>query len=235
MHWKRVPMSYEQKICKKCSIEKDIEYFSKYKAKKTGKVYYRTTCKDCRKPHLKNSNIEQYNKNKELRKQQSKKYYNNNKNTIKSRRATYLKEYAIKNKKKLNEKAQKWQAAKRQDICYRLRSNIGRSIRSILFENNGGKAGKSLLLYMDYSLEELKHHLESQFDVWMNWNNYGTYRVKTWNDSDSTTWIWNIDHIIPQSKLIYDNMEHPNFKKCWSLKNLRPCSAKVNLLLGNRK
>ena len=44
--------------------------------------------------------------------------------------------------------------------------------------------------------------------------------------------IWHIDHIIPQSLLPYSSMEDDNFKKCWALSNLRPLSAKQNLLDG---
>jgi hypothetical protein len=40
------------------------------------------------------------------------------------------------------------------------------------------------------------------------------------------------DHIIPQSKLQYTSMKDENFKKCWSLENLRPLSAKQNVIDG---
>jgi len=66
------------------------------------------------------------------------------------------------------------------------------------------------------------------FDPWINWDNRGAYNAKTWNDQDSATWTWQLDHITPQSELLYDSMEHPNFLKCWSLSNLRPYNAKQN-------
>ena len=66
----------------------------------------------------------------------------------------------------------------------------------------------------------------------MNWNNRGIYKVNTWQDNDVSTWKWNIDHIIPQSCLPYTSMEDDNFKKCWALENLRPYSAKLNVLDG---
>jgi hypothetical protein len=69
----------------------------------------------------------------------------------------------------------------------------------------------------------------------MNWDNYGKYNPKTWDDNDSSTWKWNIDHIIPQAKLPYTSEKDVNFKKCWSLNNLRPYSAKQNLLDGATK
>jgi len=39
----------------------------------------------------------------------------------------------------------------------------------------------------------------------------------------------------PQSDLLYISMSEDNFKKCWALSNLRPYSAKQNLLDSNRK
>jgi len=69
----------------------------------------------------------------------------------------------------------------------------------------------------------------------MTWKNYGSYCVNLWDDNDCSTWTWNIDHIIPQSKLPYISMDDDNFKICWALENLRPLSAKQNLIDGNKR
>ena len=69
----------------------------------------------------------------------------------------------------------------------------------------------------------------------MNWDNQGYYKLSEWNDNDSSTWKWQLDHIIPQSKLPYTSMEDENFKICWDLENLRPYSAKQNLIEQDRK
>ena len=69
----------------------------------------------------------------------------------------------------------------------------------------------------------------------MNWNNYGKYNAKKWDDKNPKTWTWNIDHIIPQFRLPFNSIKHKNFKKAWALKNLRPYSAKQNILDGVRK
>ena len=69
----------------------------------------------------------------------------------------------------------------------------------------------------------------------MSWKNWAVYNPKTWNNNDSKTWTWNIDHIIPQSDLPYTSMSDVNFNKCWSLSNLRPYSSKQNILDGNRR
>ena len=60
----------------------------------------------------------------------------------------------------------------------------------------------------------------------MSWDNWGPY-VK-----DNKT--WQIDHIIPQSKLVYTSMEDDNFKKCWALENLRPLESIENIKKGNK-
>jgi len=69
----------------------------------------------------------------------------------------------------------------------------------------------------------------------MTWDNQGKYDPKIWDDNDQTTWMWNIDHIIPQSKLTYTSLDEDNFQKAWALNNLRPLSAKQNILDGNRR
>ena len=88
-----------------------------------------------------------------------------------------------------------------------------------LTRNNGSKLGNATFAYLPYTPEELKEHIEKQWEPWMSWENYGE---------------WHIDHIYPQSKLPYDSMTHPNFLKCWALENLQPLEAKENMSKGNR-
>jgi hypothetical protein len=92
------------------------------------------------------------------------------------------------------------------------------------------KNKQSFIKYLEYSIEELRSHLESQFESWMTWDNYGSYKKDSWKDDNQSTWTWNIDHIIPQSTLPYTSMEDDNFKLCWALNNLRPYSSKQNLI-----
>lgn len=115
----------------------------------------------------------------------------------------------------------------KQDINYKLRILFNSRINRSINKNN-----KSIIKYLPYSFIELKKHIEFQFEPWMNWNNYGKYNKNTWDDNNILTWTWNIDHIIPHSIFKYTNMSDENFKKCWALDNLRPYSAKQNLLDG---
>ena len=72
--------------------------------------------------------------------------------------------------------------------------------------------------HLPYTPQELREHLETQFDDKMSWDNYGTY--------------WHVDHIFPQSKMPYDSFEHPNFQKAWALSNLQPLEAIENIKKG---
>jgi len=122
----------------------------------------------------------------------------------------------------------------KENINYKLRIIISSAILQILKNNNSSKKGKSCLKYLPFTIEELKNHLESHFDIWMTWENHGVYRINTWDDNDPSTWVWHIDHIIPCDALPYTSMEDENFKKCWALSNLRPLSAKENIKKGNK-
>ena len=153
----------------------------------------------------------------------NKKWYEKNK--------AYHKNYRQDNKEKLDKYAKEYYDAhpenqqrhrklKRQnDAAYRLRDNISSAIRMALVANEGSKRGESVMRYLPYSMAQLKEHLESQFVEGMSWENREE---------------WHIDHIIPQSKLHYDNMAHPNFLKCWDLSNLQPLWAVDNMRKGNR-
>jgi len=221
----------DQKVCKICNIEKSIYYFDVC-LKKGNKIYHRAICKKCF-----------YTKNKDYMVQYAKKYYKSNRDSILDRTSTYHKEHS----EEQNERVKKYNKNNRVKINYRLknrglldpsynlRHNISRAIRTALFASGSSKNNHSCFNYLGYSFVELKEHLKHQFEPWMSWANYGKYNSKIWNDNDPLTWTWNIDHIIPQSKLPYKSMDDENFKKCWSLNNLRPLSSKQNCLDGTKR
>lgn len=146
------------------------------------------------------------------------------------------KEYLKNNKDIIYERVNKRRKIRRkEDPSYRLRNLISRSVSRMLKQNLTSKKGGSIKSNLLYSIDELKKHLESKFEPWMNWGNQGKYIPQNWDDKDQSTWTWQLDHIIPQYDLPYKSMEDENFKKCWSLENLRPLSAKQNILDRNRK
>ncbi len=142
----------------------------------------------------------------------SKKYYEENKEEI-------IKKSIIAKKEKL-----------KTDPIAKIKHAIGCAIRKVL-----DKKGESFLPHLEYTADQFKEYIESLFEPWMKWENWGVYNRDTWNDNDNSTWTWNLDHIKPQSHFKYESMDDPEFKKCWALSNLRPYSAKQNILDGNRK
>lgn len=171
-------------------------------------------------------------KNRDKVSQCKKDYYEKNIEYIKE----YFKIYQKENINKLNEYSRVYQKERRAtDICFKLRRDFSAAIGSALSRQLSSKNGQSISKYLPYSIEELKKHLEKQFEPWMNWNNRDTYRRKAFIESDSLTWVWHIDHIIPHSDLPYDSMEHENFKKAWALSNLRTLRADINISEGSSR
>jgi len=211
-----------QNRCKLCQKEYNKQYRKSHKEEiQEQKKQYRLKNKET---------INEYNKqyqlkNKEYFKIHAKQYYFENKEIIKEQK----KQYYTENKAKRNEH---FKNKRLNNLFFRLRSLLSCQVNKALKKNYATKNNVSCLKVFPFTLIELQIHLENQFEPWMSWDNYGKYSAKTWNDNDPTTWKWNIDHIIPQSDLPYMSMEDENFKKCWSLDNLRPLSAKQNFIDG---
>jgi len=64
-----------------------------------------------------------------------------------------------------------------------------------------------------YSLAKLREHLQKQFEPGMSWSNYGQ---------------WQIDHIKTVASFDFSKYDDEDFKRCWSLSNLRPLWARDN-------
>lgn len=228
----------ETKKCTICKLELELALtnFTQLKNKnKAGQIttYWCSYCKNCL-----NNKIKLWRQNnKEQCRKYEKKYRDNHVEQEKSRGSNYKK----KNKDKISNynkvyrsqhreiRRQQEKERRQNDISFRLRKIISRSVQKAITKDC------SITKYLPYSFQELKLHLEKQFESWMNWNNHGVYNPKTWKDNDSATWTWNIDHIMPQSNLLYTSMKDDNFNKCWALENLRPYSAKQNIIDGASK
>jgi hypothetical protein len=117
---------------------------------------------------------------------------------------------------------------------FRILKYLYNGIYCTVIRNKYLKSGLSILKHLPYSMEELKNHLENQFESWMTWDNWGKYRPNHWDDNNSSTWTWQLDHIIPQRYFNYESMKDDSFIKCYGLSNLRPYSAKQNILKGSK-
>jgi len=173
-------------------------------------------------------------KNKEKIAKQKKEYYKKNRESIRARAAEYEKRTAEKTRDRkrryreenldlCRQRDRRDAAIRRTNPSYKLHNNISRRIRATIGD---AKAGQSVFEHLPYTPQILKDHIESQFEDWMKWENYGVI------SKERRT--WHIDHIYPHSMLAYDSMQHPNFQKCWALENLRPLCALENVKKSNK-
>lgn len=80
----------------------------------------------------------------------------------------------------------------KRDPMYKLKRHIGSAIG--LHINNRGYTKSSTtqqILGIDYI--GFKQHLESKFELWMSWDNYGLY------EPGAINYGWDIDHIVPMA------------------------------------
>jgi len=231
-------MEKETKICPKCKLELSKDFFVKNRARSDGVGVY---CKKC------DSIYRRERINNYAKKQREKNLKNEEKISLdfkkccccsetKTIKDFFRNKYAIdgftydckkcraersqsyRQKEENREKIRKADRERRRNNpCLRLHKNVSRFISKKLITKE-----ESITKHLPYSFEELRQHLESLWEPWMNWENYGklSKNKKTWN----------IDHIIPQSLLVYDDYKHPNFLKCWCLENLRPLDALENTI-----
>ena len=274
------------KICRKCSLEKEENYFSKNQlsCKECNKKYY-----DENKNNISEKNKKYYEENKKEFIEYQKQYYLDNKNKI----AEYKIQYRIDNKNNISSVAKQYykenknniiqkskdrykkdptikleyqkqyylehaaeiaeykiqyrinnkhiinaynNAKKKNDPIYKMRWIASNSILKALKRKSSSKNGNSITKYLPYTILELKEYIEKQFlessNEWMSWQNHGKYNAKTWKNDDKTTWTWQLDHIIPHSMFSYTSMDELSFRNCWALNNLRPYSAKQNIIDG---
>lgn len=207
------------KLCSGCKTEKDETEFSFSQLKREN----RRRCCVC----VKNDRASYVKKNTEKTSAIRREWHQKNKKSKNLASRIWAKNNKDRRNAQLKEK-------RKNDPFFRLRELTSCYVREALKNNGGSKRGRSFLNYLPYDINELKTHLESLFEPWMTWGNQGVYCVDTWNDNDQFTWTWHIDHIIPKSKLPHASMEDDNFKKCWALENLRPLSAKQNVLKSDK-
>jgi len=103
------------------------------------------------------------------------------------------------------------------NIGYKLRCIISTAVRRSLISEKDD----SIRNILGYSIQELKEHLESQFEDWMTWDNIGL-TAKALKET------WQIDHIRPINTFNITDVYCEDFKKCWALENLRPLDSYIN-------
>jgi hypothetical protein len=228
-------------VCRPCCTEKAQNYRNTHRDKvRKYEQEYRPKYLEEHKEEKAAYQHEYYENNKEKFKVGSKKHREANRDELLEYAKTYyqlhkeeFKAYSKKSRQLNREKRNISQHIKRQtDPFEKIRHNVSNLIHITIKRNGSSKNGNSIINHLGYNIEQLKEHLEKQFEPWMSWDNWSKYNTKIWNDNDQTTWTWQLDHIIPQADLPYTAMTDDNFKTCWSLNNLRPYSAKLNSIDG---
>jgi hypothetical protein len=216
------------KICCSCNQIKTFDSFGKLKSSKDG---YRHNCKDCRKIYSSNNKnkIKEYKRsyylsNKEKCNYKSKQWYIENLEFKKE----YDKEYALLNKDKRSNTYKKW----RNDNIEKIREykknyyhNVTTKDPNKLIRISARSLVKRFMKVKNHktseiigcSYEYLRLYLESKFEHWMTWDNYGLYNGELNHG-------WDIDHIVPiSSAKTYEELIILNHYT-----NLQPLCSKVN-------
>jgi len=139
-----------------------------------------------------------------------KKWLENNRDRVKAKQYEWRKNNAEKLKNYKREYQKKLISTNPQyKLAQRFRTALWQNIK-----DNGLTKYKNTFDLLPYTFDELKQHLENQFEDGMTWDNYGE---------------WHVDHVIPQSHFNYSTTDSEEFKLCWSLNNLKPLWGKINL------
>lgn len=202
-------MSDSLKTCSRCKIPKDRSNFRKQSCKRDGlrpecrscydnnvvaepsSIPIKRICKSC----LEEKDIGDFWKRRDRENQWF----------FKCKKCAYQanKPYDLKAKKKRS-----------QLPYYKMHNSVSRGVFSMLGEKKSRSKWCDLL---GFSVVDLMNHLQSQFETWMTWENYGNNKGK-----------WVIDHILPIELFELESKFDPRLKVCWSLRNLRPISCEEN-------
>lgn len=233
------------KICSRCNTKKEIDQFYKRKDSKDGfRADCKECCNErnrkydeLNKESIREYKKEFYKKNKSTIIERSKQWIINNpesfkektkrysdKESTKINKKKYLKEnyeyfstksreYKQNNKERLN-KLQRERYI--NDELYRLKISLRNMLYKSLKKNGFIKESKSEEI-IGCSFEYFKEYLESKFEDWMTWENYGKY-------NGQFNYGWDIDHIIPLSSKNNEN----DILELNHYTNLQPLCSKIN-------
>jgi len=149
----------------------------------------------------------------EKRKSYEKEYYQKNKAKILKQSKQYFKDNQKIKQEKNNER---YKERRQTDPIFKLATNLKRNIRGVLSRKAFSKKSKTQEI-LGCSFEELKQYLETKFESWMNWDNYGKY-------NGEVNFGWDIDHIIPLASAKTED----ELLKLNHFSNLQPLCSRIN-------
>ncbi len=202
----------ENKCCTKCGLPKPLDEFSNNKNKKDGK---HTVCKLCFRGYYLANKPEPKPK-KELTEDEKVTLINKEKEAKKLANKRYREKNKLR-KNKLN-KIYKQKRIK-FDPLFKLRCRISGNIIAAFRRSNSKKPNATTNIFF-CSFEEFKIYIESKFEDWMTWDNYGNPKDGIYEPNKT----WDLDHVIPSSKAstekeILELNHHTNFQPLCSYYN----------------
>lgn len=211
------------KTCKSCFKNKEFNQFIKRVISKDG---YTDHCKQCVKFKRDNRSQEQ----KQIEKKRNKLWAENNKEKLKETKKAW-KEI---NREEVKEYEKQWHSNNKENRAKQARTKYNKpnsifKIKANLrtrFNNaikRGQKAG-SAVGDLGCSIEEFKSYIESKFEFWMNWSNYGPY--------DANRKTWQFDHIKALANVDLTNRDE--FLKVAHYTNYQPLLAIDNIKKSNK-
>ena len=190
------------------------KYFTEEEKRNARKLEAKKYYNKKRKNPLTDVEIEKLKKEKTLkRKEYEKEYYQKNKNKILEKSKQYFKDNQQLKQEKNNKR---YKERRDNDPVFKLNTNLKRNIRGVLKKNGFSKKSKTLDI-LGCSYGDFKKHIESLWEPWMNWGNYGLY-------NGELNYGWDIDHIIPSSSACSEE----DVYKLNHYSNLQPLCSKIN-------
>lgn len=134
---------------------------------------------------------------------------------------TRIRKYQKLNPEKRLEAKRRYRQRRKKDPAWRIVQNLRSRLSTIVRQITKGKKIRSHIKQLGCSPQELVKYLESKFQEGMSWDNYG-------NGVDK----WNIDHIIPISKL--DPTDPESYEKLCHYTNLQPMWQPENIAKSDK-
>lgn len=198
-----------KKVCKKCSLEKEMNLYSKCVANKDG---LQDKCKPCKGVEFKEWRV----KNIDYDKKRQADFRTKNPLYSQNYRTEHPDYYKVWQQSRKATRNQNEKEKRKNNIHFRLSTYLRNRLNAAL--NGKIKAG-SAIKELGCSVEFLKKHLESQFVLGMTWKNHGK---------------WHIDHKIPISKCDLTTSEglaiachYTNLQPLWKTDNLRKGNKEI--------
>lgn len=194
------------KTCNQCGQEKPLSEFRNRKDSKDGK---RNNCKICQSNHNKLYNEANADNIAIIRKA----FYDDNQERL----LTEKKKNYEANREVFIKRQSNYDRYKRQtDPIYRLKKNVRIMVVKSLKNKSYTKKSQSFTI-IGCLQDEFITYIESKWETWMNWDNYGLY-------NGEPNYGWDMDHIIPISTAKTEN----DIIKLNHYTNLQPLCSLIN-------